>query len=352
MSVEVHKRCGLVEGQRSHDRKQVVSAKGSLAGGHPIQDATQAEQIRTRIDRLSGQLLGGHVRRGADQQPELSGPRIVSPGFCATKVEDFDLAGVVLAVGGRTRLARDGRRPGIRISIISRVIPHLSFGHLQPDIGRFDVAVQKAASMGGRKTQGNLAPDADDFADAQAAVADEMLFERLAVEQFEGDERGLTVHAHLVNRHDMLVFQDGGTLRFAEEAIQSARLCGNGRVHQFERDAPLEATVFGLEHDGHAANTEHAQHTEIGNSADFIARLWRVQHAIDIRHRYWKPVFLRLRAVVGTDPGQNGAPKPADWQIDRLRWLATDAAAGPHGFEEFVGSDVLFQSDHALRTHF
>ena len=177
-----------------------------------------------------------------------------------------------------------------------------------------------------------------------------MLFERLTVEQFERNERSLAVPAHLVNRHHVLMFQGSGALRFAEESLQSAGLGGDVRVHQLERDVPLEVRIFRFENNRHAADAEHSQHAEVGDAAHFLRRPGRVERALEVGRRDGKSVFARLRRVVCRGSMSTRRPNPFDGQMDCPGRVGSNLAARANGFEQGIRIHARFQIAPALRA--
>ncbi len=93
------------------------------------------------------------------------------------------------------------------------------------------------------------------------------------------------VLAHLINGDDMVVLQSGRGPRLAQEALPGGGAGGQGRMHHLQGHAALQLRIFGVEHDAHAAVTEHAQDAIRPQPADLIRLLRRGQKSVRFPHR-------------------------------------------------------------------
>jgi hypothetical protein len=94
------------------------------------------------------------------------------------------------------------------------------------DVGRFYVAVNDAGGVGGVESVGDLNADIEKLIEIDGTIADQML-ERLAVEEFHGDEGAAFGFADVVDGADVGVVEGGGGLGFALKAGESLRVGGD-----------------------------------------------------------------------------------------------------------------------------
>src|SRR5262245_28873507 len=103
-----------------------------MTGGHPVQDATQAEQVGPAIDGLPESLFRGHVGRGAqDDARPLSRRRVPCQRLHEPEIKDLD----PLTTGCRTAL----------------------LGGFDPEVAWLDVSMDEPAGMGDGETGGDFA---------------------------------------------------------------------------------------------------------------------------------------------------------------------------------------------------
>ena len=86
----------------------------------------------------------------------------------------------------------------------------------------------------------------------------------MAVEKFHGDEGAAFGFADVVDGADVGVIEGGGGLGFALEAGERLRIGGDVFGEEFECDEAMEAGVFGLVDNAHAAATEFVGDDEVG----------------------------------------------------------------------------------------
>ena len=114
------------------------SREGGLAGQHRVEQASKRKQIRPGIQRRGMGLLGTHITRRADDHALLGQVRIRCHRPRDAEVEQLD--------------------PRVNVSI------GLAF---QPNIGRFDIAVDQALVVSDRQSFGRFARDAQGLGDGQ-----------------------------------------------------------------------------------------------------------------------------------------------------------------------------------------
>ena len=91
--------------------------------------------------------------------------------------------------------------------------------------------------------------------DVQRAARDAVL-QSHALEKLHGDEGVAFVLADVVNGADVGMVQRGGGLGFALETAQRLRVSGDVVGKKFQRDEAVQARVFGLVDNAHAAAAE------------------------------------------------------------------------------------------------
>ena len=223
----------------------VVSAQRRLTGQHLVQHATQAVQVGPTIDGLAHALLGHHVNRRAQHlssQRQLG--RIILPAG-DTEVDQLDAV-------------------------------HPAVAGLQPDVGRFDVAVDQAMLVGHGQALRNLCGHVQGLAQGQPAVLPQPLGEGHPFQALHGDE-GNAVHlADLEDGDDVLVGNAGEELGLAEKACPQV-VAGDFGPEHLESDRAAEPGILGVEDNGHAAGAEDAENAKGVDPAQLAGRARRGQ---------------------------------------------------------------------------
>src|SRR5262249_45019155 len=127
----------------------------------------------------------------------------------------------------------------------------------QPDIRRFDVAMDHSAGMGGSETLDNLAADAEDLGDGERALALEPRLESFALQQRHGQKRYPAILTDVQDGDDVVMHDAGDRLGLAEEAAAGRSAGGHHRLHRLEGNGPRQLGIVGKEDDAHAADTKH-----------------------------------------------------------------------------------------------
>ena len=94
-------------------------------------------------------------------------------------------------------------------------------------------------------------------------IADEV-FERLAVEEFHGDQGAAFGFADVVDGANVWMVEGGSGLGFAPKAGEGLRIGGDVFGEEFQSDETMETGVFGFVDDAHAAATEFVGDDEVG----------------------------------------------------------------------------------------
>jgi hypothetical protein len=79
----------LLRGHCHQGRDGVGALEGSLAGGHDVEDAAQAEQVGPAVHHLAVDLLRGHVSRRPQDGPRLGQVGLPARGARQPEVEDL-----------------------------------------------------------------------------------------------------------------------------------------------------------------------------------------------------------------------------------------------------------------------
>src|SRR5690348_2778532 len=106
---------------------------------------------------------------------------------------------------------------------------------LQPDVGRLDVAVDETGMVCGREAKGCFTSDAQYVGDGQLFLALEPFVERLALKERHGDEGDAAVLIDLEDVDDVIVFDGGRRLGFAQETLPGGGAGGQCGKHGLER---------------------------------------------------------------------------------------------------------------------
>jgi len=220
----------------------ILTLERKPACAHLIQDDTKAEEIRSGVDGGAAGLFRGHVGRRAEDDAGL---------------RQFHIA------------AHQPRQPEIQNvgSVRAR---------FQPDVGRFDVAMNEALGVGRSQSAGHLPGHVEHLGRRATGPVLEPIIQAFAAQVAGGNEGNAAVFADLEDGKDVFVIQHGRRLGFEQKPLAEAGHGGNGRLHGFEGNAAFQARVLGQEHHAHAAGAEQFQQAVLGQPADFILGLgWR-----------------------------------------------------------------------------
>jgi hypothetical protein len=225
LRVELANRRRHIDGDGGQRGQQRLARKRQAAGGHAIQDAAKAEQVRAGIDRFGPGLFGSHVVRRADDFARLREGR------------------------GRVGVAGQAEVENL----------HPSLGRFEPNVRRFDVAMHDAPLVRHAQPRGNFAGDPHRRPERQRLGILEPLLERAPLQQLHGEEGNALVLAYLVDRDDVVVLQGGGRLCLAEKPLPRLLVGGLRTAHHLEGDAAAQLRVLRQQHPAHAALTQLVQ---------------------------------------------------------------------------------------------
>ena len=219
-----HRRRVLV--QHLVDQRRRRPAEGPLAGEQLVQDHAAGIEVAAAVDGFSGELLGRHVRHGAEHRPELRELGRVEAG----DAEIGDLHAAVVE---------------------------------QDDVAGLDVAVDDAALVRMLQRGEELGHHAAGLGEREAPARVEQALQVATAHQLHRDERriGAGVLAVLVDADDARVAEPAGGLGLAPEA--HAQLGGEVGVSLVEAqhldgDRPLDHRVVALVDHAHGAAPELA----------------------------------------------------------------------------------------------
>ena len=112
-----------------------------------------------------------------------------------------------------------------------------------------------AFGVGGVECVGDFNGEGNELIAGKRATADEMV-ERDAIEELHGDEGLALVLPDIVDGANVGMVESGRGLSFATETGQSLGIAGEFGGEKLEGDEAMQARVFGLVDDAHAASAE------------------------------------------------------------------------------------------------
>ena len=232
------------------------------AGEQFVEDRPERVDVGGRADLLglAAGLLGGHVRRRAEDGPALRLRRFLVDVLGQAEVGDLGGQARGRFEGRDDRAAGFQRRPPLvqgRAAVVAGP---------EQDVGRLQVAVDDAALVGEEHGAGQRLDQLGRDARGQRSVA-HPLFEAAPLDELEGEVGPAVVLAGLVDLDDVGVLELGDRFRFGLEPGQPGRPGVRPGQDHLEGDEPAEALVAGLVDDPHAAPAEFRQ--------DVVARYGR-----------------------------------------------------------------------------
>ena len=219
--------------QRHADLGDGGAGVGSGAVEGLVEGDREREHVGAGVDALPAELLGGHVRRRAEQRA----------GHRQVRVE-----------GGRVMSGR--RLAGVAKGEPEVEDPRLAVPRDEYVVG-LEVAVDQTAAVRRREPARGRLIYAHDLPPA-AGVLELPGPQRHAVDELHRHVDLVTERPDLVHGDDVGVAQAGERLGLAHQAglgLAAARL-GVGRTHQFDRYLAIELRIIGREHQPHAALAE------------------------------------------------------------------------------------------------
>ncbi len=231
---------------REHFRRR-AAAKRQRAGQHLEEDQAERIEIAASVDGIGARLFGREIFRRADDD-----------------AADRD--------AGRSRRARDAEIGDARFAV---------FGHQH--VRGFQVAVDDAALMRGRKAERELAHDLDRIFGRQDAFRIEQPLQRLARHEIHADQPDLAMPHEIVDAHDVRARHLPRQQQLLAETLERVGPAGELGPQQFQRDIDIELHVVRVIDDAHAAHAEQAHDAK--TIGDDIAgpKLRHREHAGDRR---------------------------------------------------------------------
>ena len=150
-------------------------------------------------------------------------------------------------------------------------------------VGGLDVAMNDAFFVRGIEGVGDLNAESDRSRNRQRA-AGEHFFQRLAFEQFHGDERPAFVFFDGVDGANSGMVQGGGGTRLAQEALDGRGVFGAAILQEFQRDAPAQSGVFGFVDEAHAAAAKLAKNAIVTDRLVDHRGTWRRRKNVALRY--------------------------------------------------------------------
>ena len=132
------------------------------------------------------------------------------------------------------------------------------------DVGRLDVAMDDPAGVGGVQGVCDLCAQVEHFVGRQGLAGDH-LPQRLAFQQFHGDEGLPGGFVDFVDRANVRMIERGGSLGFALKTAEGLRVLGKVLGQKFQSDGASELEVFRLVDDTHAARAQRPEHAIVRN---------------------------------------------------------------------------------------
>ena len=206
-----------------------LATEGRVAGEQLVSEAPKRINVRPVVGaRIAGSLLGRHIGRRADPRARHS-QRGGGPGVIARRVHRL----------GDPEIGDDRRAPR------------------QEDVFRLDVAVRDARVVRIGQRPGDVAQNADRFADRQRAVLGDPLTQRQSVDERHRIVRELVRAAGGEERHDVRLLEPRDELDFAREAFRG-QFGGKFGMQHLYHDAAAERDLRGEKDARHAAAAEFA----------------------------------------------------------------------------------------------
>ncbi len=216
-----------------------VAAEGDDAGRHLVEDGSERKQVAAGVEFLALGLFRGHVRDGAD-----GGART------GQKFDADRGGGLSVRACGRRGVGR-GRGHFRQAEIENLGVAALG----DENVGGLDVAMDDVFAVRGIERIGDFDGQAEQHVHFERAPGDAVL-EGQAVEVLHGDESLAIFLANIVNGADVGMVQGGSRLGLTAKTLQRLPVLGDVLREEFQGDEAIEAGVFGLIDDTHAATAK------------------------------------------------------------------------------------------------
>ena len=207
-----------------HDRQAVVAVDRRTASPHRVQDAPESIQVDAAIDRLTLQLLRGHVRQGANQHAGLGQSRI------GTRPSEPEI--------GKLHLA--------------------AIRHHQ-DVRGFHIAVNQPAFMRRRQPHRDPHPDVSDRRHRQRTAGIQQLLQVATRQIFHDQVRPIAAILDRVDRHHVTAVHGRGRSRLGGKPLSSRLVLQPLRGQHFDGYQAIERHIARREHHAHAAPPDFAE---------------------------------------------------------------------------------------------
>jgi hypothetical protein len=228
-----------------------------------VQDAAEREDVGARVERLAGDLLGGHVPRRAEK--------------LAVRGEGAEGGGV-----GADRIPRGVGQLGqaevddLRVAVLG-----------DQDVVGLEIAVNDPGAVRFAESVRDLGQDFDRAAERETVL--QRLAQRLALDQLHGDvvhfgpalralADRLYVHdrlgvSDLVNADDVRVAESRGRARFVGEAADALPVAGQIGREDFEGNVAAQRAVVGAVDVAHRAGADEGDDLVAGDAGSGLEGL-------------------------------------------------------------------------------
>ncbi len=223
----------------------VVADERRRAGDHLMNETAKRVDVGARVDGVTGDLLGGHIRRRAD---------------------DHAAAGQRLALGGASELgqAKVDELGGLAVIDVGG----------DDDVRRLEIAMDHARRV--RRLEAATEPDgeAKRALDGQPSLRAQELSQRLAAHILHHQERRIADHEVEEARY-VRMDHGGNRLRLALEAAAEITVGEQRRLEQLDGDLEADCPVLGQVDIAHGAGAQPLRQTvtltDDGAGADQLA---------------------------------------------------------------------------------
>jgi len=264
------------------------AGEGRLPSQHLVQHQPQCINVRRRAHRSARHLLGRHGLRGAEQ----------------TGAGDvFSEVGVGVERTGNPEVGQRHAQAG-RASAGGR-------GWHQHDVAGLEVPVDDARGVGRIQSGGHLPQQRQHLRWRHSAFALQPLEQRLAVQEFHGEEvqrlaGGRLRRVQVINAADVGVAGLSGQEHLAAKALQGRAVVREMRKDGLQRNVGMQHLVLCLVHLAHAARGDEAENGEAARERLALLQARCASSAGRGRVRGTRGEFRGLRGLPRHPPGGAG----------------------------------------------